>query len=85
MPDGFKEVALEQFRDLAEALIILLKDTIFALAVFLVGRFIGFCIHQLSATGDMTAGAVRYISDVWSIILFVVLVARDLWNYIKKP
>jgi len=74
----------DQFRDLIWALIIILKETIFALAVLAASRGIAWCIHAFTSDGEMTAVVVRHIGDFGAILLFIMLIGRDLVDYYRR-
>jgi hypothetical protein len=80
----FKEAIRQQFQDLAVALVILIKEAFFALAVFGIGHLLGWGIRSISPEADRIAELLKTISDVGSILLFVVLVGKDLWEYFKN-
>ena len=84
MHSNFRKATKDQFQDLGVALVILIKEAIFAIAVFLVGHLIGWLIHLFSESGDQVANLVKSISDVGAVLLFVVLVGKDLWEYSRK-
>lgn len=77
-------MAREQFRDLAKALIIVVKEAVFALVVLLIGRGLGWVLQRLSAEGGATAALTKLISGIGAVLLFLLLVVQDLWEYLKK-
>jgi hypothetical protein len=81
---NFKQEITEQLEDLGVALVILIKEAIFALAVFAVGHGLSWCIRYFSHGADQIAGLLINITDAGSILLFVVLVGKDLWEYFKN-
>lgn len=81
---GLNEALKSQFSDLVFALVILVKEALLALAVLGIGHLIGWCIRFFSSDGEFTANLVRNISDVGAVILFVIFVGKDLWNYVSR-
>ena len=85
MAGNFWKAIKGHFKDLVIALVILIKEAIFGVAVFSVGRLLGKLIPLLfSASGNQVASLIENISDVGAIILFVVLVGNDVSEYIRK-
>jgi hypothetical protein len=82
--NNYRKAVLEQFQDLGLALLILAKEGVFAFAVFAVGHGLAWCFARLSGTEDRVADLLKNISDVGAVFLFIVLVSKDLFGYIKK-
>lgn len=84
MATDFEREIREQLRDLGIALLILIKEAVFAFSVFAVGNLLGWSIRSLSQEADRVSGVLKIISDLGAVILFVVLVTKDLWDYFKR-
>lgn len=84
MAGNFWRAIKGHFKDLVIALVILIKEAIFGVAVFSVGCLLGKLIPLFSASGNQVASLIENISDVGAIILFVVLVGNDVSEYIRK-
>lgn len=84
MDRKIRAMAKEQFRDLTMALIIVVKEAVFALVVLLIGRALGWVLQRLSTEGDVTAALTNLISGIGAVLLFLLLVAKDLWEYLKN-
>jgi hypothetical protein len=75
---------LEQLQDLALALVIVIKEAVFGLAVFGLGHGVAWLIRRYSDSGDPTASAVTVIGDIGAVVLFVLLLIKDLRAYYRR-
>jgi predicted small integral membrane protein len=82
--DNFWESIRKHFEDLAIALVIVLKEILFAFAVFGGGHALSWAVRHWSGSGEHIGEAISIISDVGSVLLFVVLVSKDLKEYFKN-
>lgn len=84
MAGNLWEAIKGHFKDLVIALVILIKEAIFGVAVFSVGRLLGKLIPLFWASGNQVGSLIENISDVGAIILFVVLVGNDVSEYVRN-
>ena len=84
MPDDLKDTFGEHLADSARVVMILVKEGLLAVVVLLIGRGIAWIATVLSPGADWVSTTVSTISDLGAILLFLVLVVRDLWEYFKN-
>lgn len=84
MPDDLKDTAVEELVDLGRILIILVKEGIVAGAVVVIGRLIAYFAVMGSPRADWVAATIQTISDLGAVFLFVILVCKDLWTYLRR-
>jgi hypothetical protein len=80
----FWQIIRKHFEDLAIALVIVFKEILFAFVVFGGGHALGWAVRRWSGNGEHIGGAIAIISDIGSVLLFVVLVSKDLKEYFKN-
>jgi hypothetical protein len=80
----FWERVLQQLRDLFFAILIVVKEAVFALVVLAASRGIAWFIRFSASDPDTSITYVKRIGDFGAIILFVVLVGKDLVDYFRQ-
>jgi hypothetical protein len=84
MDDNFWGSVKEQLQEFGKALLMLVLEGLFAVAVWGVSHGIAWVFHRYSADGDRMATIATGIGDIGSVLLFIGLVARDLFKYFRK-
>jgi len=79
-----KRIAKENLKDLLAILAILLKEFVVALSIVILGRVLAWASETLSPHGEWSIGAIKALSDLFSILTFVVLAVKDIWRYSKN-
>jgi len=82
--EELKKQLKDQLNDFVVAVVIVLKEAVFAFIVLVVGHILAWAIQHVSDSSDQMANYLRWTSDFGSGILFVVLVIKDLWEYLRK-
>ena len=79
--DPFKKNITDQLKDGLVALVILAKEAVFALAVYGAGKGLAWAFGP---GDDSFAAVLRHVCDGGALILFLVLVAKDIREYFDK-
>jgi succinate dehydrogenase/fumarate reductase cytochrome b subunit len=78
-----KKMAREEFQDFNRAFFMLTKETGLALSIFLAVHFLDWVFGWFSRS-SATDATVNFISNVGVILLFLALVSKDIWKYMKR-
>lgn len=84
MPKSIKRIVREHSSDLLAILAIILKELIVAIAILASGRVLLGLSARWSPHGGWSTEVIKALSELFSILAFVVLAIRDLWRYLRS-